>query len=261
MHITEDLVLGAKFRYTRQGGTLVRMFDVSGLTPGKDTLAQAAVAADSSTGLRIPRYGDSHPAVYGLYVISIETDPIQNSRTAARVTVVYGSPELGPVPNAVQIIISGSSARKLTSINPDGSPMIVKYTDPSGNVLQDRLQIPVLSPNTILQFIRLEPSSPLRLSATFRRTVNSTSWQGGNAKTWLCRAIDARSQANLARYAVRYVFEYDPDGWTRLEYYVDRYTGKIPDDVQTSNNNDKGIAKILPYATADFSQLGLPNAF
>ena len=139
--------------------------------------------------------------------------------------------------------------------------MIVKYTDPSGNMLQDRLQIPVLSPNTILQFIRLEPTSPLRLSENFRRTVNSTSWQGGDAKTWLCRAVDGRSQANLSRYEVRYVFEYDPDGWTRTEYYVDRYTGKIPDDVQASSNNDKGIAKILPYATVDFSQLGLPNAY
>jgi hypothetical protein len=261
MHITEDLVLGAKFSYTRQGGTLLRVFDVSGLTPGRDTLAQAAVATDSTSGARIPRYGDAHPAVYGLYVIALDAEPIQNSRTTARVTVKYGSPELGPVPNAVQIAITGSNARKLTSVNPDGSPMLVKYTDPDGNVLQDRLQVPVLSPNTILQFTRLEPASPLRLSTKFRRTVNSSSWQGGDAKTWLCRAIDGRSQANLSRYEVRYIFEYDPDGWSRLEYFVDRYSGKIPDDVKVSPNNDKGVATILPYLTRDFAQLGLPNAF
>jgi hypothetical protein len=261
MHITEDLVLGAKFSYTRHGGQLLRVFDVSGLTPGQDTLAQAAIAVDSASGARIPRYGDAHPAVYGLYVIALEADPILNSRTAARVAVKYGSPELGPVPNAVQIAITGSSARKLTSINPDGTPMVVKYTDPSGNVLQDRLQIPVLSPNTILQFTRLEPASPLRLSTKFRRTVNSTSWQGGAAKTWLCRAIDGVSQANLTRYEVKYVFEYDPDGWSRQEYFVDRYSGKIPDDVKVSQNNDKGVATILPYLTRDFAQLGLPNAF
>jgi len=260
MKITEDLVLGAKFRYTRQGGLLVRMFDVSGLMPGQDTLAQAATAVDGTSGARIPRYGDAHPAVYGLYVIALEAEPIQNSRTTARVTVTYGSPELGPVPNAVQITITGSTARKLTSLNPDGSSMIVKYTDPSGNVLQDRLQVPILSPNTILQFTRLEPTSPLRVSTKFRRCVNSTSWQGGDAKTWLCRSIDGQSQANLSRYEVRYVFEYDPDGWSHLEYFVDRYSGKIPDDVQTSPNNDKGIAKILPYATRDFAQLGLPSA-
>ncbi len=161
----------------------------------------------------------------------------------------------------MQIIISGSNKRKLVSTLPDGSAITVKYTDPSGNVLQDQLQIPVLSPNTTLEFIRTEAHSPLSLSAKFRRAVNSSAWQGGAAKTWLCRAIDARSQSNLARYAVRYVFEYDPDGWTRLEYFVDRYTGKIPDDVQQSQNNDKGIAKVLPYPQKDFSQLGLPNAF
>lgn len=261
MHITEDLVLGAKFRYTRSGGTLIRLFDVSGLVPGNDTLAQAAVAVDSTTGARIPRYGDAHPAVYGLYVIAIEAEPIVNSQTAARVSVTYGSPELGPVPNAVQIGISGSSCRKLVSTYPDGSPILVKYTDPSGNMLQDRLLIPVLSPNTILQFTRMETSSPLRLSAKYRRAVNSTPWQGGDAKTWLCRAIDAKSQANLSRYQVRYVFEYDPDGWTRLEFFVDRFSGKIPDDVKVSANNDQGIAKVLPYATRDFASLGLPNAF
>ena len=111
MKITEDLVLGAKFRYTRQGGLLVRVFDVSGLTPGKDTLAQAATATDGTSRTRIPRYGDTHPAVYGLYVIGLEAEPIQNSRTTARVSVTYGSPELGPVPNAVQITITGSTAR------------------------------------------------------------------------------------------------------------------------------------------------------
>ncbi len=260
VQITEDLVLGAKFLYTRQGGLLIRVFDVSGLLPGKDTLAQAATAADGTSGARIPRYGDAHPAVYGLYVIALEAEPIQNSRTAARVTVRYGSPELGPVPNAVQITVTGSTARKLTSLNPDGTPMLVKYTDPAGNVLQDRLQVPVLSPNTVLQFTRLEPTSPLRLSTKFRRCVNATAWQGGAAKTWLCRSIDGKSQANLSRYEVRDVFEYDPDGWTRLEYFVDRYSGKIPDDVQVSPNNDKGVAKILPYATRDFAQLGLPSA-
>ncbi len=261
MQITEDLLLGAKFTYTRAGGSLLRVFDVSGLTPGKDTLVQAATATDAGTGAHVPRYGESHPAVYGLFVNAIEAVPLENARTAARVVVRYGSPELGPAPDAVQIIISGTNQRKLVSTLPDGSPIIVKYTDPSGNVLQDRLQIPVLSPNTTLQFVRLEPRSPLGRSARFRRTVNSTAWQGGAAKTWLCRAVDARSQNNGSRFAVRYVFEYDPDGWEQLEYFVDRYTGKVPDDIQPSPNNDKGIAKFLPYLRKDFSQLGLPNAF
>jgi hypothetical protein len=60
---------------------------------------------------------------------------------------------------------------------------------------------------------------------------------------------------------VQYVFEYDPDGWERLEFFTDRYTGKIPDDVQFSDNNDKGIARLIPYPAVDFAQLGLPNAF
>src|SRR6185312_6116115 len=237
-------------------------FEVTGLTPGAQTLYQAAVAQDGTSGLRIPAYGDPHPLVPGLYVSIIEADPVKNSRTCARVKVRYSSPELSSVPNVVKVAIGGSSRAKILSKSPaDGSLLTVKYTDPSGNVLQQFLQIPVLSPNTILQFTRQELKSPLKLSTVLRRTVNSAPWQGGNAKTWICRAIDATSLNNLTRYEVKYTFEYDPDGWERLEYYTDPYTGKIPDDVQLSSDGSKGIASIQPYATADFNQLGLPNAF
>ena len=262
LQITEDLVLGARFTVDRSGGTLVRLFEVTGLTPGRDTLAQAASGQDGVSGSVIPRYGDPHPAVPGLFVAQVEAEPVKNSRTAARVIVKYSSPEFGSVPNVVRIAISGSSRSKLISKSPaDGSLLLVKYTDPSGNNLQEFLQFPSLSPNTILEFTRQEPSSPLRLSTRFRRTVNASPWQGGDAKTWLCRGIDATSLGNLTRYEVKYVFEYDPDGWERIEYYVDPYTGKVPDDVQFSQTNDRGIAKVLPYAVMDFAQLGLPNAF
>ena len=262
IQVTEDLVLGARFTVDRSGGVLLRIFEVTGLSPGKDTLAQAAAAQDANTGSRMPRYGDPHPAVAGLFVNHIDAEPIKNSRTSAHVKVRYATPEHGSVPNVVRVAIRGSTRAKLISKSPaDGSQLLVKYTDSSGNVLQEFLQVPALSPNTILEFTRQELASPLRRSMQFRRKVNAGPWQGGDAKTWLCRAIDASSLQNLTRYEVKYIFEYDPDGWERLEYYADPYTGKIPDDVQTSTNNDKGIAKVLPYATTDFSQLGLPNAF
>jgi hypothetical protein len=262
IHITEDLVLGSRFTLDRGGGVLLRVFEVSGLTPGQDTLAQAALAQDGATGARIPAYGEQHPGVVGLFVESVEAEPVKNSRTAAVVKVRYASPEFSSVPNVVTVAINGSNRAKLLSRDPsDGSLLTVKYTDPSGNVLKDFMQIPVLSPNTILTFTRQETKSPLKLSAALRRTVNSSPWQAGNIKTWMCRAIDARSLGNLTRYEVKYVFEYDPDGWERIEYYKDPFTGKVPDDAAISPNNDRGAAKVLPYGVADFNQLGLPNAF
>jgi hypothetical protein len=262
IQITEDLVLGARFTLNHAGGSLLRLFEVTGLAPGRDTLAQAAAAMDGATGARIPNYGDPHPAVAGLFVAEIDAEPIEKSRTGARVKVRYATPEASSVPNVVRIAIGGANRSKLVSRNPaDGSPLLVKYTDAAGNTLQEFLQVPVLGANTLLTFTRQEIASPLRLSRRFRRTVNASPWQGGDAKTWLCRAIDGSSLGNLSRYEVKYVFECDPDGWERLEYYVDPYTGKIPDDVQQSPNNDQGIAKLLPYAMADFNQLGLPNAF
>ena len=169
IQITEDLVLGARFTVDRSGGVMLRLFEVSGLAPGKDTLAQAAAAQDGNSGSRIPRYGDPHPAVAGLFVVHVDAEPIKNSRTSAHVKVQYATPEHGSVPNVVRVSISGSSRSKLISKNPaDGSQLVVKYTDPSGNVLQEFLQVPALSPNTILQFIRQELTSPLKRSMQFR---------------------------------------------------------------------------------------------
>lgn len=260
--ITEDLVLGAQFIIDKAGGVMLRVFEVSGLTPGIDTLAQAAAAQDGTSGFRMPQYGQPHPAVAGLFVNHVEAAPISNSRTSARVKVRYATPEAQSVPNAIGVSITGSSRAKLISFDPkDGSQLMVKYTDASGNVLQDFLQVPALAPNTIVEFTRQEILSPLKKSQQFRRTVNASAWQGGDVKTWLCRAIDAKSLSNLSRYEVKYVFEYDPDGWQRTEYYRDPYTRKIPDDVAVSTNNDQGIARLLPYAMTDFSQLGLPNVF
>lgn len=262
IQITEDLVLGARFTLDKTGGMLLRVFEVTGLTPGVDTLAQAAVATDAGTGVQIPAYGQAHPTVAGLYVIGIEADPVSNARTAARVKVKYATPEAAAVPNGVSVRVTGSSRAKLVTRSPaDGSLFVVKYTDSTGAVLQEFLQVPALSPNTILEFTRQEVHSPLAHSQSYRRTVNAAAWQNGAARTWLCRAIDAVSLNNLTRYEVKYIFEYDPDGWDRLEYYRDPYTGKIPDDVAVSTTNDQGVAKLLPYATADFGGLGLPNVF
>jgi hypothetical protein len=257
MHITEDLVLGASNSYTKTGPALVRLFDVGGLTPGKDTLAQAAAAFDPASNVRIPRYGQAHPAVPGLFAIEILAEPIDGSRTAARVKVKYAAPSQSPIPGSAMIRIGGSSGHKLMTQLPDGSLIVTKYTDPAGNALQDHVQIPILCANTVLEITRQESVSPLKASENFRRTVNASPWQGGEAKTWLCRGIDGISQG--AMYEVRYTFEYDPDGWERLEYFVDRYTGKVPDDVKLTSSGTAGVVKVLPYATRDFSGLGLPN--
>jgi hypothetical protein len=262
VQITEDLVLGSKFALDRGGGVLMRVFEVSGLVPGQDTLAQAALAQDGTSGARIPLYGEQHPNVVGLFAETIEAEPVKNSRTAAVVKVRYASPEFSSVPNVVTLAINGSNRAKLMSRDPsDGSLLTVQYTDPSGNSLKQIMQVPVLSPNTILTFTRQEIKSPLKTSIALRRKVNSAPWQAGDVKTWLCRAIDARSLGNLTRYEVKYVFEYDPDGWDRIEYYKDPFTGRVPDDAALSTNNDQGAAKVLLYGTADFNQLGLPNAF
>ena len=258
--ITEDLVLGASFTISRTGASLVRVFDVGGLTPGRDTLAQAATAYDPAGNIRIPRYGEAHPSAANLFANEINAVPINGSRTAAKVTVQYGTPAQAATPGAAQIRIGGVGGHKMTAIAADGGLVAVSYATPLGEQHANYLQVPILVANTLLEFTRVESASPLRLSEQYRRTISKSAWQGGDAGTWLCRGIDAAGQGS-GRFEVRYTFEYDPDGWDRIEYFVDPFSGKIPDDVAFSSNNDKGIARIKLYKARDFSLLGLPNAF
>ena len=43
IQITEDLVLGARFTLDKAGGVLLRLFEVTGLSPGIDTLARKGI--------------------------------------------------------------------------------------------------------------------------------------------------------------------------------------------------------------------------
>ena len=175
----------------------------------------------------------------GLFAIEIDAEPISGSRTAARVKVQYGTPELAAVPGAVQIRIGGSSGHKLLTQLPDGSLIVVKYTDPAGNALAgsfaDSGSVGQYGSGNHPAGIWQPAEAVGEVSADGERVALA----GGRGEN-VALPGDRRDQpGGLSRYEVRYVFEYDPDGWERLEYFVDRYTGKVPDDVKVTSSSMK----------------------
>lgn len=279
--IIEDLVVGAQYTQDKAGFHAIRLFNVTGLTPGPGTLFQASSFC--------PSYGAAHPIIPNCICVNIQTQPTaKNSTTSGKVVCTYGPPELLGG-SGYKITISGSGGRKTVSYDPaNGKGLFVNYTSPGATAITqpDYVDLPILSPNTILTVERIQQftgaNGPLSLSLAYRRKVNSGDTMGGKKWTWLCRDINAVSIGNTS-YQMSFVFEYDPDTWIDVAYYVDRKSGnKVPNDIEPAdlsnpyilgagNNANQpntgqgtkagGARAFLAYSPVDFSPLAIPAIY
>lgn len=290
--ITEDLIKGARFRRTSAGGVFTRIFYVEGLdrTRGENTYL-ASVAVDGTTGFRVPQYGEYHPTISGIAVNDVQSDPLEGSRTQCIVTITYVSPQISTAAGWT-IEIAGADGVKTINrwpvgfklageailvgynIKPKGfsipiNPKAINFQQDAENGLYyDYVQLPVLSPNMMLIFTRQRVVKPgngtLYLNQQYRRKTNVQAWNGGDVGTWLCRNITGTSIGSVAGQPLmeeKFSFEYDPDGWTHVEYFRSLVNGRIPSGISILQNDNNGYIKIAPYNPADFTTVGFPPVY
>lgn len=263
--ITEDRIEGATFVYDVNGGQLDRIFTVEGLSPGSDTLAQAALAVDSSSGFFIPRYGQAHPKIAGMYVTRVKSDPLmKGAKSSVRVVVTYSSPQVA-LGGGVIVRGSGTSAMRILAKDEKGKPLFLTYEDllNAGVIYTQTVKLQIPAPHAILEFERIEPNSPVSNIRQYVSKVNSASWQGGAAGTWMCREIPFESLGNVLNiggggYRVSYKFEYDELGWDSIAVYEDEITHVTPSDITPTKDNSNGVYS-YKQPSANFGSLGLPN--
>lgn len=58
--------------------------------------------------------------------------------------------------------------------------------------------------------------------------VNQTSWNGGDARTWMCVRASTRPLSLTGRYYMFYEFQYNQDTWDPTVVFIDPDTGKPP---------------------------------
>jgi hypothetical protein len=251
-----------RFTINQKGGQRVVLYLVSGLDPTLDPVIAAASAVDASTSLTMPVYGSAYPYASGtgLRASLLEFEPFpKDSRTSVLARVTYTSPEWSLSPGGVKVRISTATSQVALDADSSGDPLKVYYTDPSGNVYDDDVHLLVPRPHTVLEIERIESTSPLSNSATYVGSVNSDSFQGGDALTWLCRSIAGESLGN-GQYRVSYVFEYDTNTWKEIYAFRDKVNRRTPSDVAASMDNDHGIYTYTPPQQA-FGSLGLPDVY
>lgn len=108
-------------------------------------------------------------------------------------------------------------------------------------------------PRMTVEYDRLEVGNARSRASTYVGRVNSTSFQGFEAGTVFCSAIESRSNPERGGYDVHYVFEIDADGWQPTAAYLDPATGEPPPNLVEG----VGIVDVDLYESAEFNYLNL----
>jgi len=289
IRIAEDIVRGARYRVGRDGGSYTRVFYVTGLdatAPAAQRMADAAKAIDATTSSAIPAYGEAHPTIAGAYAAEVDAEPLESARDKARVTVIYSTAApLGSADSSTNLLvrINGVTQEAVTSLDINGNMLRVGYVpgadpgsvpgDSDPNRKDDVGRVRVFEPDTLVEFVRNESSSPLANSLQYRRMLNSGSWQGQAARTWLCVALSGERVGRIdqaGQWRVTYAFQFRPlppagVGWDPLVLFTDYRTNRPPADVDAaaggypSTTSGNGFKQFQVYGAADFGALGLPD--
>jgi len=242
-----DRIEGSACRLSADGLEADRVATVSGLSGHAADRLHAAVEAAG-----IPRIGDAHPTIAGLYAHRIEVVP--DGATAAVVTIHYRSrsAEMGEVP----VVEVGSSVVQTTTDTDEVGRRIAVSYSPTGTSTDMKTQgarLSVLAPQTTLRFARTEDANPLAKARSFAGTINKTAVFDSDAGTWLCTAIGGRSIGGGGAYEVTYEFQYQDQGWQPTASYTDPQTNRPPPDVV----DGLGVKTVNIYREKEFKELGL----
>lgn len=264
--MTIDIVDVGEVSEDSRGFRAQRKAIVSGMSgAGANRLYRALTSSIvvSSTGERMPRYGDPHPAVPGIICLS-RTARLANDKGHCEVFLDYGVPDVltsDPSDTAPPQIEVGATVQEVdTGLDVNGTVMSVVYNPPlaPGEVGP---AIPVTQTGTVrkqipsvyFRFRRREPNSPGDKAKFYVGTMNATTVFNDPPKFWLCTGITGTSSDFGASYDVTYEFLRNDETWDAVVAYVDPTTGRIPADVTFVN----GLSRFVVYKTTNFYDLNI----
>lgn len=287
---------GTGLEYNGGTGGVKRRFTLQGLAKAPTNPSDNYGLAVQSVGL--PRYADPHPTIVDLYVSGFASGPLvdregSSSKNDIYIDVNYSVPTASQPLGGVYCEVYSSNGQIIKNRweagDQAGQPILVGYkvnvdtngADPNTSFADqidpafaianldasvsgmsfDTASFPTESPNVIVALARMEKSAITPLK--YRRTVNSTVWQGFDPLTVLCREVRASKVFGIGfvpnHFVVEYIFEAAPDPtyWEHVEIYRDWQTGKaaIVNLLDGTNNGYTIVGK----AQTDFNELAFPN--
>lgn len=240
------------------GIRLTDPYIVKNLTPSRRILYDALFASG------VPSYEDAHPDIADLYCIHKEIFPFaRTSNTEAKVICTWGPADFTNVFSPI-INFHGTTREVLTNFDVNGNPIEVDYEKDGTDFPTQVGQVRSRKAEGFLSFDYVEPNDPSGL-LTYLNKLNSTTFRGGAAYTYLCGDIQISKAILRSGYYIRIMFEYDEETHIRTAAYrllggivpADIDTIPIPKTVTTGN----GWRNVLTNNTADFNTLNLPSTF
>ena len=250
-----DIVEGS---ITEREGSIehTRVFYVTGLTgSGSGKLYSALSAA------KIPRDAERHPNIPGIRVISRDVTPAERDPNIARVSVLYGIPDLGAGgandSGAGQWSFSAELVSEVTTTDINDKRMITEYVQfnytRSLTLTTTVHEVGVDRPLMTARCRRTERRLDVDKIARYSGAVNSSSWSGFPAQTFLCRIqADANTKGS---YDYEYIFHYQPKTWrANLTAKVD---GAIP--LGAARGNGQEVFEVYPKQNLNGLRLSIPR--
>ncbi len=225
--VKEDLLFATPAQISLKKKQFFRKFRVTGLSSVAPTARGPAslLAVDAVTGFTMPLLGDQYPGYPDYYVSQLTPHCV--GVDVYHVLVTYEFPVYA---DSFLTSFSGSFAEEPTFFDASGNPAIVEYT-PAGSTaaIKKPAQLKKRKLHATLSFHFLEQQNPEQLTLAYAGAVNSNSWRGQAARTWLCLPITGSSQDGIW-YKNAYAFAFNPSTWD--EYAVFKRTdGSVPADI------------------------------
>lgn len=249
MIVTADVLKNETVSVSDAGYRAERTFLVSSIPGNKEAKLYNALQASD-----IPKHGDPHPVIPGIVVTKVEAKP-QTSGNQTRIVAVYTEPSsdlAAREDSSGQVVLSTGLVGEEEFFDIHGVRMSVRYL--SGAIdLTKYATVDVQRPQIRAVFRRSELVSPKPKITQYLGKVNSTTWSGYPARTWLCSGINATETSS--GYDVEYSFSHREETW-RVEVIfrtAEEELAQSPINKESGN----GYSTYEVYESADFNGLGL----
>jgi hypothetical protein len=228
---------------------------VTGVTGASVSARIAAVLAD----VNLPGYWDTLAAYPGMRCVDRTVTLIDDNVGSFYVDVEYV-----PIADSQAGFIfesTGSLNQVTKERNYYGVPITVSHTYPADDpdfpseTVTQGASVSVMSPQiTMAATGIIQVDYPLNTLVDWLWKVNSVAWMGGIAGGWLCVDVGHKlldSSTSPYKYQFRFAFQYKPDGWNPMAYFIDSRTGEPPSGLVAGT----GYKTVSSYPTKDFNEL------
>jgi len=253
--VVANLIQGASVSVGSDGSVSVtKSYLVSEYTGPPETVLEDVIFEPG-----IPAFGDPHPSTnFTAFVTTKSARAAEDDPRIFIVEVTYSqATAVAPPGSDALITLEANLNTKETNQDVAGDDMFVEWrpmppqTGPPQDYIAHGVLASVQKPQVVAKFSKKFIGIP---PFTMIGKLNSGSFFGDPAKTWLCTSIVATSTDNMQTFDVDYSFQRDDNSWKFTAVFIDPGSGEPPGE---NIEAGKGVKDFDMYNVASFAVLGL----